>query len=76
MTRKLLIHTVKDGDVWVNVRADLTRPVSQSATKALAKARARALARRTGRQHVVLRADGGIATRTAFGPGVHARLLA
>lgn len=69
MTRKLLIHTVKDGDVWVNVRHGISQPVSSSATKALARSRARALARRTGRSHVVLRADGGVATRTAYGRG-------
>ena len=69
MTRKLLIHTVKDGDVWVNVRSGLPRPASSSATKSLAKARARALARRTGRHHVVLRADGGVATSIAYGRG-------
>jgi len=69
VTRKLMIHTVKDGDVWVNVRAGLPRPTSSSATKALAKARARALAKRTGRHHVVLRVDGGVATSTAYGRG-------
>jgi hypothetical protein len=69
VTRKLLIHTVKDGDVWVNVRAGIPHPLSSSATKALARSRARALARRTGRSHVVRRADGGVSTRTAYGRG-------
>jgi hypothetical protein len=69
VTRKLLIHTVKDGDIWVNVRAGMTRPASSSATKALARSRARALARRTGRHHVVLRVDGNVATSVVYGRG-------
>lgn len=64
------IQTVKRGDRWVNVRADRPEPVSWSGTKALARSRARALARRTGRRHVVRRADGGVAMRARAEPGV------
>ncbi|MEJ7783726.1 MAG: DUF2188 domain-containing protein [Solirubrobacteraceae bacterium] len=67
MSKKPAIHTVKDGDQWINRTEGSDRGFAPAPTKAEAQAAGRESAQRRGVEHVIHKVDGKIGEKNSYG---------